>query len=66
MSTRDRIATPVAHVDEGACELCGACQAVCPTEAISFGDTAVKVSAEACCGCGACVEACPNDAINVN
>ena len=66
VSTPDRDATPVAHVDEEACKLCGACQAVCPTEAISLGDTAVKVSAEACCGCGACVEACPNDAIKVN
>ena len=65
-STPGRGATPVAHVDEEACTLCGACQAVCPTEAISLGDTAVKVSAEACRGCGACVEACPNDALKVN
>lgn len=66
VSTPDRNAIPVARVDEEACKLCGACQAVCPTEAISLGATAVKVSAEACCGCGACVEACPNDAIKVN
>ena len=66
VSTPDRNATPVARVDEEACTLCGACQAVCPTEAISLGDRAVKVNAEACCGCGACVETCPNDAIKVN
>lgn len=65
-STPKRITTPVAYVDEEACKLCGACQAVCPSEAISLGDTAVKVSVEACCGCGACVEACPHDAIQVN
>ena len=65
-STPNRIATPVAYVDEEACKLCGACQAVCPTEAISLGDTAVKISAEACCGCGACAQVCPNDAIKVN
>lgn len=65
VSTLDRGATPVAHVDEEACKLCGACQTVCPTEAISLGDTAAKVSTEACCGCGACVEACPTDAIKL-
>ena len=66
VSTPGRDATPTAHVDEEACKLCGACQAVCPTEAISLGATAIKVNAVACCGCGACAEACPNDAINVN
>lgn len=57
---------PVAHVDERACRLCGACQTVCPTEAISLGDTAVRINAEACCGCGACAEACPNGAIKLD
>ena len=57
---------PVACVDEEACRLCGACQTVCPTEAISLGEAAVKVNAEACCGCGACVEVCPNGAIRLN
>ena len=64
--TRDRGAIPVAQVDEQACKLCGACQTVCPTEAISLSDTEVKVNAEVCCGCGACVEICPNDAIKLN
>lgn len=58
-------ATPVACVTEEACTPCGACQAVCPTEAISFGETAVKVNAGACCGCGACVEVCPSGAIRL-
>jgi ferredoxin len=56
---------PVASVDEAACTLCGACQAVCPTEAITLGTTAVKVNAETCCGCGACVEVCPTGAIRL-
>jgi ferredoxin len=55
----------VARVDEAACTLCGACQAVCPTEAITLGETAVQVNAEICCGCGACVEVCPNGAIRL-
>ena len=61
-----RDATPVACVDEHACTPCGACQAVCPTEAIRLGDGTVKVNADACCGCGACVEVCPNGAIRLS
>ena len=57
---------PVACVDEEACTPCGACQAVCPTEAITLGETAVKVNAAVCCGCSACVEVCPNGAISLN
>jgi energy-converting hydrogenase A subunit P len=56
---------PVASVVEAECTLCGACLALCPTEAITLGETAVKVNAEACCGCGACVEACPTGAIRL-
>lgn len=56
----------MAYIDEDACTLCGACQAACPTEAITLGETAFKVNAEACCGCGACVDVCPNGAIRVS
>lgn len=61
-----RDATPVACVDEEACTPCGACQAVCPTDAIRLGEGTVKVNAEACCGCGACAEVCPYGAIRLN
>ena len=64
--TPGRNTTPVACVDEETCTLCGACQAVCPTEAITLGEVAVRVNAEACCGCGACVEVCPKGAIGLN
>jgi ferredoxin len=57
---------PVASVDEAACTLCGACQALCPTAAIILGTNAVKVDAAACCGCGACVEVCPNGAMRLS
>jgi uncharacterized Fe-S center protein len=56
---------PVASVDEAACTLCGACHVICPTGAITLGETAVKVNAEACCGCGACVGVCENGAIRL-
>ena len=62
----NRNAMPVACVDEKACTPCGACQAVCPTEAITLGEVAVRVNADLCCGCGACVEVCPNGAIRLN
>ena len=65
LSTPGSSATLVAFVDEQACTLCGACHAICPTEAISLGETAVKVNAELCCGCGACVDVCPNGAIRL-
>ena len=58
-------AAPAAVVDETVCELCGVCQAVCPTEAIALTEVAVRVNGEACCGCGACVEACPSGAITL-
>ncbi len=45
-----------------ACLLCGACQAVCPVQAITMGDERAIVGAN-CKGCGACVEACPNGAM---
>lgn len=66
MPTTDPKAAPVARIDEAACTLCGACQAACPTEAITLGETAFKVNAEACCGCGACVEVCPTEAVSLN
>jgi MinD superfamily P-loop ATPase len=59
-------APPVASIDEAACTLCGACPAVCPTEAITLGETAFKVNPEACCGCGACVEVCPMEAVKLS
>jgi ferredoxin len=60
-----RTATLIAHVDEEACTPCGACQAVCPTDAITLGEAIVKVNAELCCGCGACAEVCPSQAIRL-
>ncbi|HUU83965.1 MAG TPA: 4Fe-4S binding protein [Phycisphaerae bacterium] len=57
---------PVARVDEEACTPCAACQAVCPTEAITLCETAVRVNAQLCRGCGACVAVCPSGAIRLN
>ena len=45
------------------CIQCGACQADCPVDAISEGDSAYVIDADACISCGACAAGCPVDAI---
>ena len=50
------------------CISCGTCEAVCPNEAISEGNTSYVINPEKCTECiGAyesskCAEECPNDA----
>ncbi|MGD8450944.1 MAG: 4Fe-4S binding protein [Phycisphaerae bacterium] len=54
-----------AVVDGDRCNLCGACEAVCPFEAVNLGGDFAVVNADLCRGCGACVSACPNEAIRL-
>ncbi len=51
--------------DENRCVHCGACAAVCPTEAISIQrpEMYVVFDPEKCSGCELCVKACPPRAI---
>ncbi|MEG1551216.1 MAG: 4Fe-4S binding protein [Oscillospiraceae bacterium] len=42
-----------------ACISCGACEADCPTSAISEGDGAYVIDADVCIDCGACADVCP-------
>jgi len=44
------------------CVGCGACEDVCPQDAIVVNDIAV-VDDEKCVDCGLCIDECPNDAI---
>ena len=53
-----------AKVDEENCTACGACDEVCPVDAITVEDSA-KVATEACTECGACAEECPVEAIKL-
>lgn len=55
----------VAVVDAESCTECGACEEVCPEEAISMNDTAI-VDQTLCTGCGQCVEECPTEAISLH
>jgi ferredoxin len=53
----------MAHTITDECISCGACEATCPTEAISAGDDKYVIDAEKCIDCGECVSVCPVDAI---
>lgn len=48
-------------VDE--CIMCGACEPVCPVEAISEGDPKYVIDKDTCTDCGACDDVCPVEAI---
>jgi len=47
------------------CSKCGRCIEVCPADAISLTDKAVKVDLISCTGCGACVSECPEEALDL-
>lgn len=46
------------------CISCGACEAECPVNAISAGDTKYVIDPEKCTECGCCAEVCPVSAPN--
>lgn len=52
----------MAYKISDACINCGACEAECPQEAISQGDSQYVIDPEACIDCGACADVCPVDA----
>ncbi|MBN1109673.1 MAG: 4Fe-4S binding protein, partial [Methanomassiliicoccales archaeon] len=41
---------------------CGACEDVCPNQAITVDDVAV-IDANKCDDCGTCIEECPSEAL---
>lgn len=53
----------MAYVISDECIACGACEATCPTQAISPGDKYV-IDPELCIDCGACESTCPTSAIS--
>lgn len=53
---------PAAPISLPACNLCGKCAKVCPTDAICLNDGAVQTDTEKCILCMACTNACPRHA----
>ncbi len=53
-----------ALVNRSYCVSCGACQKVCPKDAIAvWKGCFAKVDRDACVGCGLCARICPANAI---
>lgn len=44
------------------CISCGACEAECPVNAISAGDSKYIIDEDACIDCGSCANVCPVEA----
>lgn len=54
--------TKMVSIIESECTACGACEDVCPEEAITIEDVAV-IDDDKCIECGLCIDECPVDAI---
>jgi len=54
----------VSYVITDKCDKVGACQPVCPVDAISEGETKYIIAPDLCIECGACAAVCPELAIN--
>jgi ferredoxin len=54
----------MAYKISDACIACGACEAECPVEAISEGDSKYEIDPDKCIDCGACAGQCPVSAID--
>ena len=54
----------MAYVISSDCVSCGACEASCPSGAISQGDEHYVIDADTCIDCGTCAETCPVGAIS--
>ena len=54
----------MAYVISDDCTKCGNCESVCPSEAISEGESKYEIDADKCVDCGLCADECPVDAIS--
>jgi Fe-S-cluster-containing hydrogenase component 2 len=53
-------------VDQNACDNCGVCIPVCPTNAFSIKDGKLAYQKELCYGCSSCIPLCHVDALNAH
>ena len=52
-------------VNKEKCIGCGACQSVCPVEAITLQNGKAQIDTSKCIKCGSCQNICPVEAIEV-
>jgi ferredoxin len=52
------------YVNTAACDACGTCVGVCPSDALVLEQTVSVADANACTGCGTCVRVCPFGALS--
>lgn len=56
---------PVKIRTNSGCDSCGACQKICPTDAISRSDQNITVNEAECILCGQCLTACSRNALSL-
>lgn len=54
----------MAYMINDDCISCGACEAECPVNAITAGDSKYQIDADTCIDCGSCAGVCPVSAPN--
>ncbi len=52
-------------IDHDGCILCVGCSSVCPTDAIAYEGTRMRVYPEKCIDCSICVKVCPSNVIEM-
>lgn len=56
---KDHMTVPASPISTAACNKCGACEAICPTDAIRVNENGVVTELEKCILCMACITHCP-------
>lgn len=51
--------------DRDECIGCGACEEICPVDAVKLVDDKAEVDQDWCIGCGVCAVSCPSEAISI-
>lgn len=55
----------IRETEKEACIGCGACEEICPVNAVSMVDDKAEVDVDWCIGCGVCAVSCPTGAISL-